>query len=38
MPFVFSEKKKAGDLVKQHIEETRQDIEEEAQLKKVEYE
>ena len=39
MPFVFSEKKKAGDLVKQHIEETRQDIKEEkAQLKKVEYE
>ena len=39
MPFVFSEKKKAGDLVKQHIEETRQDIKEEKEsLQKVEYE
>ena len=39
MPFVFSEKNKAGDLVRQHIEEAKQDIKEDkAQLKKVEYE
>ena len=39
MPFVFSEKNKAGDLVKQHIEEAKQEIKQEkAQLEKVEYE
>ena len=39
IPFVFSEKNKAGDLVKQHIEEAKQEIKQEkAQLEKVEYE
>ena len=39
MPFVFSEKKQTGDLVKQHIEETKQEMKKDKeQLKKVEYE
>jgi len=38
MPFVFSEKKRAGKLVDKHIEETKKEVEEEKEkLKKVEY-
>ena len=39
MPFVFSEKKNVGDIVKQHIEDAKQDIKDEKEnLQKVEYE
>jgi len=38
MPFIFSEKKRAGKLVDKHIEEAKKEVEEEKEkLKKVEY-
>ena len=38
MPFIFSEKTRAGKLVDKHIEETKKEVKEEKEkLKKVEY-
>ena len=37
MPFVFSEKNKAGDLVRQHIEEAKEQLKEEKREARQEY-